>query len=72
MQGRKAFHYLHSRSTALLVNVHWQKNSLFFGPISNDPGSLHSCYREKSIFPSYKAKLNLTLLTNLIIDAYSD
>ena len=51
-----------------------KKNSLFFGPISNDPGSLHSCYREKSIFPSYKAKLNLTLfsLTNLIIDAYSD
>ena len=34
----------------------------------------HSCYREKSIFPSYMAKLNLTLfsLTNLIIDAYSD
>ena len=34
----------------------------------------HSCYREKSIFPSYMANLNLTLfsLTNLIIDAYSD
>ena len=33
----------------------------------------HSCYREKSIFPSYKGNLNLTLfsVTNLIIDAYS-
>ena len=30
MQGRKAFHYLHSRSTALLVNVHWQKKTLCF------------------------------------------
>ena len=30
----------------------------------------HSCYQEKSIFPSYKAKLNLTLFSfeNLITD----
>ena len=48
--------------------LHTNSNEKMLESRSED--ALHSCYQEKSIFPSYKAKLNLTLFSfeNLITD----